>query len=78
MRPRINSKFKLTPDAIENYGDHYAGRTFTVKAVYTHYCSVQDMHRDPTGSPGYDTCAGSYLYGSDLPFDVYDWEMVTL
>lgn len=66
-------KFKLTKDALENYGAKYAG-VHTVRMVYTHYCRVESMQHDPTGHPGFDSNGGSYLYGSDLPFDVYLWE----
>ena len=76
MRYRVGSKFKLTSDAIDNYGNEYADKVFTVRAVYTHYVPVARMANDPTGHPGFDPSGGSPLYGSDeLNFDLYEWEM---
>ena len=73
---RVGSKFKMSPDALENYGAQYDGKTFTVRAVYTHKCSVANMQNDRTGHPGFDSGASSPLYGSELNFDLYEWEMV--
>lgn len=73
---RVGAKFKLSAGAIENYGDRYADKVFNVRAVYTHYCPVDQMENDPAGHPGFDSHGGSPLYGSELPFDLYAWEMV--
>jgi len=71
---KIGDKFTLSPDAVENYGSKYAGKVFTVDAVYDHY-NHSPWGNDPTGSPGFDASAGSALYGSELNFDLYEWEM---
>ena len=75
MTYRIGDRFKLTSDAVDNYGEDYAGKVFTVRAVYTHYVPAANMASDPTGHPGFDGGSGP-LYGSnELDFDVYGWEM---
>ena len=75
---KVGNKFKLSSDALENYGVQYADKVFTVKAWYDHYVptSNPNWQSDTHGSPGFDESAGSALYGSELPFDVYEWEMV--
>jgi hypothetical protein len=73
---KLGDRFQLSADALDNYGQKYAGQTFTVKGVYDHYVPASQMQGDPTGSPGFDPNGGSPLYGSELPFDVYEWEMV--
>lgn len=70
---RVGDKFNLSPDALDNYG--VVAGPYTIRAVYTHYCKPGRMEQDPTGHPGFDSSAHSALYGSELPFDVYEWEM---
>lgn len=71
---KAGDKFNLSPDALDNY--RVAPGPYTVRAVYDHYCKPKDMEHDPSGHPGFDTAAGTPLYGSiELPFDVYEWEM---
>ena len=72
---RIGDTFKLSNDALDNYGEQYRDKVFTVKGVYDHY-NKSPWGSDPTGHPGFDESAGSALYGSELNFDVYEWEMV--
>ncbi len=69
-------KFQLSEEALDNYGQDYAGKVFTVRARYDHYVSPDKMAADETGHPGFDPGGGRYLYGSELPFDLYEWEMV--
>jgi hypothetical protein len=71
---KVGDTFKLRQDAQDNY--QVGPDTHTVRAVYTHYCKPDQMQSDPTGHPGFDANGGSPLYGSELPFDVYEWEMV--
>jgi hypothetical protein len=72
----IGSRFTMRESALENYGEKYRGRVFTVKGVYTHYCSPDQTHNDPTGHPGFDPSGGSPLYETDdLNFALYAWEM---
>ena len=71
----IGDTFQLSDDALDNYGEKYRGKVFTVTGVYDHY-NKNPWGSDPTGSPGFDEGADSALYGSELPFDVYEWEMV--
>jgi hypothetical protein len=68
-------EFRLSEDALENYGEEYRDGVFTVDAVYDHYVPSSSMGNDRTGSPGFDESAGTALYGSELNFDVYEWEM---
>jgi len=72
----VGNKFKLSKDAIDNYGEQYAGQVFTIRARYDHYVPVDRMQDDPTGHPGFDRSGGRFLYGSELNFDLYEWEMV--
>jgi hypothetical protein len=77
----IGSKFKLTADAVDNYGAKYADRTFTVTKWATHHGKPSeccgDNPSDPHGHPGFDGSAGSAIYdAAELPFSVYEWEMV--
>jgi hypothetical protein len=74
-RFRIGQAFKLSPDALENYGNQHSGKVYHVRAVYIHYVPVAQMASDSTGHPGFDSNGGSPLYGSELPFDLYAWEM---
>ena len=73
---KVGGQFKLSADAIENYGEQYTDKIFTVRAVYDHYTPVAKMSQDATGHPGFDAAGGSPLYGSELNFDLYEWEMV--
>lgn len=77
MTYKVGNKFRLTSEALENYGEEYSGKTFTVRAVYTHYVPAAKMESDPTGHPGFDGGSGP-LYGSELNFDVYGWEMLNV
>ena len=74
-RYEVGSKFKLSKDALDNYGEGYRDQVFTVRVVYTHKCTVAQMKSDPTGHPGFDPCSVGPLYGSELNFDLYGWEM---
>lgn len=74
-RYQIGAKFNLSPDALDNY--KVSAGPYTIRAIYTHYCKAADMERDALGHAGFDPAAGSALYGSvELPFDVYEWEMI--
>lgn len=77
---RIGQKFKLTANAVENYGEEYRDRVFQVTRAYDHYAPPGSGH--PTGHPGFDAGAGKRLYefkdaitGEDMEFAVYSWEM---
>ena len=68
---QAGSKFKLTDDAVENYGAKYAGRVFVIREWFNH------VGNDAHGHQGFDSSAGSAIYESDgMPFAVYEWEMV--
>lgn len=71
---KIGDKFKLSADALENYGEQYADKVFRVDAWFDHYAKLGS--NDPHGHPGFDAGAGSPLYETkDLSFAVYEWEM---
>jgi hypothetical protein len=67
----VGDKFKLSV----NYGQRYADQIFTVSQWYDHHVKVDSMQSDPHGHPGFDAAAESAIYSSELPFDVYEWEM---
>jgi hypothetical protein len=73
---RKGASFKLSDDALDNYGEEYRDTVFIVNGVFTHAVPVSKMADDPTGHPGFDECAGSALYEADgLNFALYEWEM---
>lgn len=72
----VGERFKMSADALDNYGEQHAGKVFTVRARYDHYVTAEKMSADPTGHPGFDPSGGRFLYGSELNFDLYEWEMV--
>jgi hypothetical protein len=75
---KVGSKFKLSADALDNYGSEYAGKVFTVRQWFDHHVkvSVHLPENDPHGHPGFDEGAGSALYeAEELRFALYEWEM---
>lgn len=76
---RVGDQFRLSPEALENYGEKYEGKTFTVSHVSTAYMPAKEFYEKgkPNGfHPGYDTAAGGALYDAQgLTFSVYDWEV---
>lgn len=75
----IGDRFRLSSNALDNYGSQYADRVFTVRSWADHYGKPADCcgdnPRDPHGHPGFDEAAGRAIYDSELPFSVYEWEM---
>lgn len=63
---KIGDQFRLTEDALENYGNKYDG-------VYT----VSYVSRNRRDHPGYDEgMKGRALYDAEeLSFSLYDWEV---
>jgi hypothetical protein len=77
---QIGDKFKLTNDALENYGEQYRDKVFTVRSWANHYVPAKEYFADPKqhahGHPGYDDATGDCLYEADgMTFAVYSWEM---
>lgn len=64
---KIGDKFMLTEDAIDNYGEQYRDKIFTVSHVATN----TEQHR------GYDnSMEGMALYDAEeLNFSVYEYEI---
>lgn len=64
---KIGEKFTLTNDAVENYGEEYRDKVFTV----SHVATSQEGHR------GYDdSMEGMALYDAEeLNFSVYEYEV---
>lgn len=63
---RVGTKFTLTNDAIENYGETYRGKVFRVQGVF----------KSRAEHPGFDEGVGEPLYEADgLPFAVYEYEI---
>ena len=80
---KIGDKCKMTKDAIDNYGQKYAGKIFTVESVSTKYMAASEFFaRDkPSGyHPGYDEAAnGKPLYDLvELDFSLHYWEVIKL
>jgi hypothetical protein len=72
----IGDKFQLSAEALENYGQKYAGKVFVVRQWFDHYVPSSRMAQDTHGHPGFDACAGSALYEADgLNFALYEREM---
>jgi hypothetical protein len=71
---KVGSKFRLSADALENYGQQYAGQVFTVRQWFDHHAPI--TAKDPHGHPGFDGGTGSCLYEADgLNFALYESEM---
>lgn len=84
---KIGDTFKLSDDALDNYGEQYRDHVFRVTSVSTFYCSAKH-HFAPghpqncAGHPGFDN-VGSALYEFEnvshaddrLQCAIYDWEM---
>jgi hypothetical protein len=72
---KVGAKFKLTEDAVENYGEQYRDKVFSVSKWFDHYTPIH-YAADAHGHPGFDTSAGSPLYeANDLHFALYEQEM---
>jgi hypothetical protein len=77
---RIGSKVTMTEGALQNYGDKYRGKTFTVSHVATKYMPAERFYAEgrPAGfHPGFDEGAGCALYDlNGLNFSLYEWEVI--
>jgi hypothetical protein len=63
---KVGEAVKMTTDALENYGNEYAGMVFIVSHVATN----TNQH------PGYDSGAGGALYDlKNFNSSLYDWEL---
>lgn len=78
----IGDRFRLSANALDNYGSKYADKTFTVCKWADHYAkpevSCGPNPLDKTGHPGFDESAGTAIYDSELPFSLYEWEMIAI
>ena len=74
----VGDRFKMSKDALDNYGEEYRDKVFTIRTRYDHYVPAAKMANDPTGHPGFDRAGGMFLYGSELNFDLYEWEMIRM
>ncbi len=78
-RLRVGLRFRLTSNALDNYGPQYAERIFTVSAVATAYMPAAEFYAKgkPAGfHPSFDEAAGCALYDAEeLAFSVYEWEI---
>lgn len=75
---KVGDSFTLTPDAVENYGEKFSGKTFTVSHVATKYMPAAEFYAKgkPQGyHPGYDPSGGALYDAHGLAFSVYDWEV---
>lgn len=64
-------EFKLTENALANYGEKHRDKIFTISEWFDH-CGT-----DEHGHPGFDECAGSAIYDiEELEFSLYEWEMI--
>ena len=82
---RVGDIVEMSADALDNYGEKWAGVPLVVESVATDYMPASKFFTSgmPKGfHPGYDeTAAGEGLYdlsvvdGEGLPFSLYDWEL---
>jgi len=81
-----SDRFRLTKDAIENYGEQYKDRVFVVTAAANKYMPAAEFFEkgSPGGyHPGYDEgVSPQKLYdfkdantNEEMHFSVYDWEV---
>lgn len=74
-------KFKLTSDALENYGEQYRDKVFTVRSWANKCVPAKEYFASPASyphaHPGYDNgVSPQRLYEADgFPGAVYDWEV---
>lgn len=80
MKLNVGDKFRLSDNAVENYGEKFRGKLFTVSHVATKYMPASEFYSrgNPEGfHPGYDGDSGEPLYDAkELNFSVYGWEIV--
>jgi len=74
------SRVKMTDDALENYGEEYRDRAFTITHISTKYMPASEFFAkgQPAGyHPGYDeSVAPQALYDfEELQFSLYQWEV---
>lgn len=76
---KVGDSIQLTANALDNYGQQYAGKTFRVSHVATRSMPAAEFYAKgkPAGyHPGFDAGAGCALYDCDgLGFSVYEWEI---
>lgn len=80
----IGSRFILSKDALEHYGEQFRDQVFTIRSIADHYVSKQEFfdeqslhYREHRGSPEFDPDSGGlYLYKGDFLGALYRWEMV--
>lgn len=83
IKPRfsVGDSFRLTSEALENYGQKFADRSFVVSAVSVAYMPAAQFYAKgrPAGfHPGFDESAGCALYDAKgLGFSLYEWEITT-
>lgn len=80
------ARFIMTGAALDNYGTQWAGVRLIETHRATRYMPAAQFFAQgkPQGyHPGYDTAAGGVLRdlkredtGEDVPFSLYDWELV--
>ena len=79
-RLEAGNTFKLSNDALENYGEQYRDQVFTVRSWANEYVPAKEYFANtrlyPHGHPGYDGATKDRLYEADgINFAVYDWEI---
>jgi hypothetical protein len=76
---RRGQKVKLSPEALENYGEEYRDKVYKIEQWYDHQVSSQHyyFHADEHGHPGYDGDAttGKLYHLAGFPSDLYDLEL---
>ena len=82
---KIGDVVEMTRDAIENYGEKWAGVPLVVTHVATKYMPTKEFYARgmPQGyHPGFDeSCGDEGLYdlsvvdGEELSFSLYGWEL---
>jgi hypothetical protein len=76
---KTGDSITMTNNALDNYGQKYAGKLFRITHVATRYMPAKEFYDNgrPTGfHPGFDESAGYALYDLDgLNFSLYEWEV---
>jgi len=74
----IGERFTLSQEALDNYGQQYAGHVFIIRQYYDHESLTIESEDDPHGHFGFDSEGSGgteCLYSSTFPTDLYEFEM---
>ena len=65
----IGTKFRMSKDAIDNYGEKHKGKIYT----------IENRYHGTNEHSGYDPSGGYWIYDIEgLNFSLYKWEMLRI